>query len=313
MHRLRLAPDGLPRPDAPFGRGPVAAHMLARVIDVAVWTGARCPPRLAEAAATAGGHVEWALRPAKRRVLAANLAHALGRPVHDRAVRRCVRREIVNEAHRSADLLWALGRPEQFLATVGLDGIDHAHGVVASGRGMLLAGVHIGGWELAAALPGVLFAPTSSALVADDWLAWAIAHMRTRVGLHMIYRTEPVSRLGARLRAGEVLIVLGDDASGERPRMERVELLDALAELPSGVATLARLYQVPIVGFCVVRTGPRRWRVLVDPPIEPPPVSDRAGDRATLQTLANRWSELIRAYPEQWAGVHRIAWEPTHT
>ena len=159
-----------------------------------------------------------------------------------------------------------------------------------------------------------MFDGRTSALVADDWLAWAIAHMRTRVGLEVIYRTEPVSRLGARLRAGETIIVLGDDASGRRPRLAAVEFLDGVAELPTGVATLARLYQAPIVGFCVVRVGTRRWRVIVDEPIEPPPLEARERDRETLQALADRWSELIRAYPEQWASVYRIGWiEPATT
>ena len=308
VHRLRLAPDGKPRPDAPFGRGPFAAHVLARVIDASVWAGSRCPPRVADSVAVVGGHLEWALRPAKRRRLAANLGHALGRDPDDKVVRRCVRREIVNEAHRSAELLWALGRPDELLASTEFDGLERAQKTIVAGNGMLLAGAHIGGWELATALPDRVFDGRTSALVADDWLAWAIAHMRTRVGLEVIYRTEPVSRLGARLRAGETIIVLGDDASGRRPRLAAVEFLDGVAELPTGVATLSRLYQAPIVGFCVVRVGTRRWRVIVDEPIEPPPLEARDRDRETLQALADRWSELIRAYPDQWASVYRIGW-----
>ena len=68
-------------------------------------------------------------------------------------VRRTVRREIVNEAHRSADLLWALGRPDEFLTTVELDGIENINEAAAQGRGVILSGIHLGGWEVATAVP----------------------------------------------------------------------------------------------------------------------------------------------------------------
>jgi lauroyl/myristoyl acyltransferase len=305
----RLAPDGAPKPDAPFGRGPLAAHVLARVIDGAVWAGARTPARIAHTMATVGGHFEWLTRSGKRAQLAVNLAHATGRAPTDPIVRRLVRAVMVNEAHRSADLLWALGRPDEFLAAVDMDGMEHAQKVAADGRGVILSGVHLGGWELATAIPRAVLSIPTTALVADDWLAWAIQHMRTQVGLRVAYRTAPVSRLGALLRAGEALVVLGDDASGTRPRTQRVRFLDAEADLPCGVATMARLYQSPIVGFVVVRLGPRRWRVVVDPPCQPPPRRTRdEGDRATLQHLADRWSEIIRAHPEQWSASFPIRW-----
>lgn len=310
LRRLRLAPDGRTRPDARFGRGPVAARVLARVIDAAVWAGCRVPAPLARRLAVVGGHVEWAVRPGKRRALATNLAHALGAEPHNRAVRRLVRREIVNEAHRSADLLWALGRPTEFLSSAEMEGIEHAERAAGGGKGMILAGVHLGGWELATVMPQEVLPVPTTALVADDWLAWAIERMRRNVGLHIAYRTEPVARLGRRLRNGEAIVLLADDGSGDQPRMHTVRFLDAEAQLPCGVATLARLYGAPIVVFAVIRIGARRWRVIVDPPIQPPARPDPAADQVTLQHLADRWTELICAHPDQWSASYPIRWLP---
>jgi len=309
LARWRLTPDGERRPDAPFGRGPIAAHVLARVIDGAVWAGSRTPAPVAHALAVGGGTAEWALRPRKRRTLAVNLGRALGRSPGDREVRRMVRREIVNEAHRSADLLWALGRPDEFLDAVELDGIEHAQAAAAAGNGVVLMGVHIGGWELATVIPDAVLPVPATAIVADDWLAWAIQHMRQSVGLRIAYRTSPMSRLGALLRAGEALIVLGDHASGFEPRMYPVRFCGATADLPSGGVTLARLYGAAIVTFVVVREGPRRWRAIIDRPLDPPPRrSGEAGDRATLQLLADRWSTWVQRYPDQWSANYPIAW-----
>jgi lauroyl/myristoyl acyltransferase len=309
LRQLRLAPDGAPRPDAPFGRGPLAARVLAQVIDTAVWGGSRVPAGVAHGLAIVGGHVEWAVRPGKRRRLATNLAHALGARPTDVAVRRAVRREIVNEAHRSADLLWALGRPDEFLATVDLDGIENINEAAAQGSGVILSGIHLGGWEVATAVPRAAVTVPASVIVADDWLAWAIAHMRVTAGLRVIYRTEHALRAARRLQAGEALLVLGDDGWGSEPRTYPTRFLDTCADLPAGVVTLSRLCQSPIVGFAVLPTGPRRWRAIIDQPVGPPERTGGAdAEQKVLQILADRWSELIRANPEHWAAAYRIRW-----
>jgi len=309
LAEFRLAPDGAPRPDAPFARGPFAARVLAKVIDGAVWAGCRVPAGMAHTMASIGGHGEWAVRPGKRRRLARNLAHALDARPDDARVRRTVRREIVNEAHRSADLLWALGRPQEFLAMVELDGFEYAREAAATGDGVILAGIHLGGWEIATAIPRAEIPVPTSVIVADDWLAWAIAHMRVMSGLRVIYRTEHAIRAARLLQAGEALLVLGDDGWGEEPRTYPVRFLDSCADMPAGVVTLARLCQSPIVGFSVLPVGPRRWRAVLDPPVGPP--GRRGGaeeEQKVLQILADRWSELIRANPDQWAAAYRIRW-----
>jgi KDO2-lipid IV(A) lauroyltransferase len=308
LRRLTLAPDGRPRPDAPFGRGPLAARVLARVIDGAAFAGSRLPARVTHAAATAGGTAEWALRPGKRRRLAANLARAAGRPPDDPVVRRLVRAEIANEARRSADLLWALGRRQAFLASVEVDGLEHVHAAVARGSGVILAGIHVGGWEVATALPHVLVPVPTTAIVADDWLAWAIEHMRTTAGLGVLYRSEPMLRAARLLRDGEAVLVLGDDGIGQ-PRGYAVPFAGGVAELPAGVVALARLCGTPVVSFYVLPRGRRRWHVLIDPPVEPPARrSGAAGEEAVLRQLAARWTEVIRAHPEHWAAVYPIRW-----
>ena len=283
--------------------------MLAAVIDGSAWVGSRVPARLAHALATIGGHAEWAVRPSKRRRLAENLAHALAADAHDRSVRRAVRREIVNEAHRSADLLWALGRPQQFLATVELDGIERAQAAAECGNGVILAGIHLGGWEVATAVPRAALSVPTTVVVADDWLAWAIAHMRVTAGLRVMYRTSSAVRSARLLRRGEALLMLGDDGWGDEPRTHAVRFLDSRAALPAGLVTLSRLCRSPVVTFAVVPTGRRRWRVIVDEPVGPPPEGSREdGERELLQHVADRWSAMIRSYPEQWAASYRIRW-----
>ena len=88
-----------------------------------------------------------------------------------------------------------------------------------------------------------------------------------------------------------------------------VRFLDAVAALPAGAAALSRLCRTPIVPFTVLPLGPRRWRVVIEPPLE---AAERNGgpeaERALLQELADRWSAQLRAHPDHWAAVFPIAW-----
>jgi KDO2-lipid IV(A) lauroyltransferase len=295
---------------APFGRGRIAARVLAVVIDGAAAVGGRLPPRVASGAAVIGGNLEWALRPAIRRRLAVNLAHAVEREPGERVVRALVRRELVNEARRSADLLWAINRPDSFLATVRVDGVEHVADAAARGRGVLLAGIHVGGWEVAAPVPAAALSVPTTVLVADNWLAWAIQHVRVRIGLNVVYRSE--FGLGALrvLRRGEALLILGDDAHGARPRAHLVDFCGSTALLPAGIVALSRLSGAPIVPFEVLPLAARRWHVTIGPLIEPPDRgSGEDGERRALQELAAHWTDIIRRHPEHWSARFAIAWD----
>lgn len=305
---LRLAPDGKPRPDAPFGQGPLAARALRGAILGASALVSRTPVGVVGPLATAGGTVEWALRPAKRRRLATNLGHALGlAPEHPR-VRALVRREVANEARRSADFLWALARPEQLVATTEVIGREHIEQALARGRGVLLVSTHVGGWEVATALAKEVVPVPTTVIVTDDWLAWAVAGLRVRAGLRLMYDSEPASKAVRLLRAGEAVLVLGDYAK-EWMRTYSVRLLDAVAELPAGIVVLSRLCGTPIVPFSVLPAAQRRWRVEIEPSLDPPPrAGGMAAERALLQELADRWTRTLRASPEHWAAVYPMTW-----
>ena len=285
-----------------------AAIALARIIDGAAWAGSRLPAWLTHGLAELGGNIQWALRPKRRRCLAANLCHALGAPPDHRRVQSAVRRVMINESHAAADLLWAIGQPQEFLDTVVYKDWHYVDQVVSQGRGLILAGTHLGGWEVATAIPGAKVAVPTNVIVADNWIAWAIEHVRADVGLRIMYRRMAALRSVRRLRAGEAVLLLGDN-SEFAGHTHRVRFLDSHVDMAAGVAALARLAGSPIISFTVLPLGPRRWRAAMDPPIEPPsPEAGKAGEQAVLQQLADRWSEAIRTHPGHWAMAAPLAW-----
>lgn len=305
---LRLAPDGRPRPDAPFGRGPLAARALRAAILGASALVCRAPVRAVGPLATVGGTVEWALRPGKRRQLASNLCHAVGLPPGHPRVRALVRREVLNEARRSADFLWAIAKRGELVATAEVVGREHLDAALAEGRGLLLVSTHVGGWEVATALAKEVVPVPTTVIVTDDWLAWAVEGLRVRAGLGIVYDSEPVSRVARLLRDGEAVLVLGDYA---KPWMRTytVRFLDSLADLPAGIAVLSRLCGTPIVPFSVLPRALRQWRVEIEPPLAPPPRGGgRAAEKALLQELADRWTIQLRRHAEHWAAVYPMRW-----
>lgn len=284
------------------------AIALARVIDGAAWAGSRLPARLAHSLAVLGGNIQWALRPKRRRSLAANVCHAVGARPTDPLVKRTVRRVMVNESHAAADLLWAIGRPREFLDTVVYENWHHVDDTAGEGRGLILAGTHLGGWEVATAIPGEKVPVPTNVIVADNWIAWAIEHVRSGVGLKVMYRQAAALRSVRRLQDGEAVLLLGDN-SEFAGHTHRVRFLDSEMQLAAGVAALARLAGSPIISFTILPLGPRRWKATMDPPIEPPPLqSGRDGEQVVLQQLADRWSEAIRANPDHWAMAAPLHW-----
>jgi lauroyl/myristoyl acyltransferase len=310
LARLRLAPDGRPRPNAPFGQGPLAARVLRVAIVGASAIAGRLPAGVVYPLTRVGGTLEWAARPRKRAMLARNLGRALGRSPADPLVRTLVRREVLNEARRSADFLWALARPEELIAGVRVEGAEFLEAARSQRRGVILATLHIGGWEVVTPAPRAVFDLPTTAVVTDDWLAWAVAGLRLRSGLEIAYDSEHPSRLLSCLRRSEAVLLIADYA---KPGMRtyRVRLLDGDVELPAGPAALARLSGAPIVPFAVLPDGDRRWRIEILEPVPPPSqAGGRQEEQATLQDVADRLGEVLRTDIEHWAAVYPMRWVP---
>ncbi len=286
----------------------LAARGLAHIIDAATWAGSRLPSPVAHGAASVLGYLLWTIRWRRRALFAANLCHVTGTDTSDRQVRTLVRKVMLGEAHTAADLLWALGKPQEFLDTVHYEGIEHAQAAARAGRGVILVGTHLGGWEVATAIPKAVLPVPTSVIVADNWLAWAIEGARVAAGLRVMYPETAALRGVRRLQAGEAVLLLGDNSKFAK-HTHRVRFLDAEADMAAGVVALARLAGSPIVSFTVLPLGQRRWRAVVSPPIDPPPKeSGRVGEQPVLQQLVDGWSEVIRANPEHWALSQTVAW-----
>lgn len=285
-----------------------SAHILRFAIAATSECVARLPPGAVDRMATAGGHVEWALRPRKRRLLRVNLAHALARAADDPVVAALAHEVVVTGARRAADVLWAFARPAEALARLRIEpprGLDE---LVDTERGVILAGAHAGGFEFALAC-GLARGHHVAVLTDMNPTALALARWRLAGGAELLPADTPPRTAVARLRAGGVLVVLADlHRPGMRGR--NVHFLDGEAMLPAGPAALARLTGAPIVPFAVLPIARRAYRLALAAPLLAPARHDRPGERQLAQALADALSATLRAHPRQWDAVDPIPWRP---
>jgi KDO2-lipid IV(A) lauroyltransferase len=223
-------------------------------------------------------------------------------------VTRAVRAQFVNQARRSADFLWAFARGDEVASRCRVEGRAELDRALDRGRGVILAGPHMGGFEVvAAALGDLLQGLAVTVLVEDDWVSHAVAGHRRRAGVELELRTDTPRRSLHTLQGGGAVVVVGDLA---KPGMRTfpVRFLDGCLELPAGPAALARLSGSPVMPFCILPIAPRAWRVVLGGAIEPPPRRRRDAERDLLQAVADVWSDWIRAQPELWEAVDPMPW-----
>ncbi len=292
----------------PFGKGPAAARVLRSVIAASAFAGGRLPPGLIRRLAVVGGTLEWAARPAKRHWLTENLGRALGPGATPADVRAAVREEFVNEARRSGDFLWSVAFPERAVRSTRIDGLARLRAALAGGRGAVLAGPHVGGWEVIVPFASNVPDIPVTVLVEDDWLAWAVADIRRRGGLDTVPISHSPQRALSALRRGEVAVMLAELVHPGM-RTAEVTLLGERILLPAGPAALARMAGAPLLPFAVLPLDVRAWCMWIGEAIPPPPrASGRAGEAVALQALADAWSHILRRYPTQWAAGEPLAW-----
>ena len=96
--------------------------------------------------------------------------------------------------------------------------------------------------------------------------------------------------LAQALGRGEVVAVQGDRVLEDVSPVE-VPLGDHLWRLPRGPFVLALATRVPVFPLFILRTGWRRYQILVSPPL-PPPANPRDRE-AAVREMAGNWSNTL--------------------
>ena len=171
------------------------------------------------------------------------------------------------------------------------------------GKGGVLAAPHMGCWDLASVAYGVNNIPVFSIVARqrNPLVNEYFDRIRCAPGTEALSRGTPgiLRTIARRLKAGEVLAIL-PDARLKTPGL-KIPLLGGTANLGTGMATFARMANVPIFPIIVTREGWARHRIRTLPSIDPEMTLDKQTDVHRMTSLVmETFDREIQAAPEQW-------------
>ena len=282
----------------------VALEIVDRLVAV-------LPAGAAYALADLGGDAWHRFAPARRRLVAANLARvcvATGRPTTGPSFAALVRQAFRNHARYYVELLRAphyrIGRIDQHVEVPEWDRFLRE---LRKGPGVLVS-CHLGNFEPFGAFIAAHglrpLAPIEE--IEPRALYEFLAARRGASNVDLVPLHEARRPLTRRLREGGLIGIIGDrDLTGDG---QPVTMFGHATTIPIGPASLAVSYRATlIVGRCL-RVGPDRFRA--DGELIPvPDTGDRRADTAALvERIAARFERDIGEVPEQWWGAFQPFW-----
>lgn len=243
------------------------------------------------------------------RVADINLRHAM--PELDAAARRRVIRGVWDNLGRTAAELphvAVLGPAAEGPGWV-LEGVETLRACRDASGPVILFSAHLGCWESlprAAAVEGMPIASFYRAAGNPEVDALIIAARRQAVGADMPF----FAKGGKGARAAVAYLARGGRIGMlvDQKMNEGVEarLFGRPAMTTTSAAAFALRFRCRLVPAHVVRTGPARFRIVVEPPLPFPGTGDHHADILALTQAMNDCLEgWVRAWPEGWLWLHR--------
>ena len=264
------------------------------------------PFRAVCACGAALGWLFWHLDARHRRVAAANVAAALPeRSPEEHA--RIVRAAFAHFGRLLFELLkFSTLSSEAMLRRVEFEGDAGVRAAFAEGHGVIFVTGHFGYWELQALAHGLRLRPMAVMARALDnpALHALLEQIRTRHGNTVIYRQGTVRRALRVLQEGGGIGVLIDQHIQSRDAIT-VQFFGRPAATTPLVAALALRTGARIVPLFALPTGPGRYRMVYEPPVDLPP----DGTPDPIQVITQRCTDVLEQYvrrdPELWLWMHR--------
>ena len=245
------------------------------------------------------------LFPSRRHAALANLAAAMPRAT--RRERLQVVRSMMRNYNRMMFEFFRLPHltRDELLRSIQVVGREHLEQAVARGRGVILTCTHIGNWELAAVVLAhwgyTLYAVAGVQLT--RWLTPAVRETKSELAIRTVAPEDGFRKLMRALEHNDLvaLMVDGDIYSHGVP----VEFFGRETHFPAGPGMLAqRTGALIICGYCE-RLGPGRFRIVMEPALDPARFPHTAALNAEVAAISERH---IREHLDQWC-IFRPLWE----
>ncbi len=249
--------------------------------------------------------LHWHLFPGRRHSTLANLA--VIRPTASRRERVRIAKSMMRSYNRMLFEFFRLPHlsREELLNSVEVQGRENLERAVARGRGVIITSCHVGNWELAAVVLAhwgyTLHAVAGVQL--SRWLTPAVRETKSELAIHTVAPEDGYRKLLRALERNELiaLMVDGDVYS----HGVNVEFFGRESRFPSGPGALAQRTGALILCGTCERVRPGRFRIVMEPALDPAAFPTTASLNAAVVALTERH---IRAHLDQWC-IFRSLWE----
>ena len=195
---------------------------------------------------------------------------------------------------------------EQMMPLVDMEGTEHVERAQAEGRGVMYFAGHYGSWELQIIVHALNYPPITmlARRLDNPLLERLIERIRTRVGTRVLPRQGAMRGLLRAMREGDSVGMMIDQHISDRSAI-RLDFLGRPASTTTAIASLALRFNAPIIPVFALPQADGRYRLVYEPPIEPPDDDDPDPVRTYTRRCAERLEVRIRAEPYLWLWMHR--------
>lgn len=186
-------------------------------------------------------------------------------------------------------------------------GAQHWRQALAKNQGLILVSAHLGNWEFGTQYAACFMQRPTLGVVKkirfnplNQW----VHNLRTRFGIHIIYKKGALPDMRQSLRRGEVVGLLVDQSR----RKEGIDVNFFGHRVPAtpAAAFLGLRCKSPILPMFCIREASGQMTIHVQQPLELKRSGDlRADVQANTQLITDAVERMIRLYPEQWFWVHK--------
>jgi Kdo2-lipid IVA lauroyltransferase/acyltransferase len=187
---------------------------------------------------------------------------------------------------------------------VRMQGFETVNGLLAEGKGLIVAVGHLGSWEfIALAGPRAGYKLNSVARpIENPWVNTYLNRFRTSTGQELISKYDAVGSMIRALKRKEILVVQIDQDA--RRSGVYVKFFGRPASTHRSPAVLALKYGSPILPLNIYREGGLHHAV-VGSVIRPEDYRDRPDPvKAIVQAYTEQFEGFVRAHPDQWFWLH---------
>ena len=246
----------------------------------------------------------WPFLPVRRKKLAASqVAMCLG--TDERESERIAKESAVRFGPMLFEVLRFPVIVRHMADYVEIEGREHLEGVLAQGKGAVIATGHAGNWELmGGALSQAGFPLIGVAMrQRDAAMDRFINEYRRLVGMHIIYKND-VREMFRMMKEGWVVGLLADQDTNRHDGIV-LDFFGKPTNCVPGPAAMARSAGIGVIPGYITRKKDGTHKIILYAPVEVPHTKDKRADIRTAEQAVNRILEQhIREHPEEWFWLH---------